>query len=141
MKSNLTAAILYKNEETRLEKCLYSLSWCAEIIIIDDRTLNNTKKLISDIGKKEEFSGTRIKHYERKLNGNFSEQRNYALSLASYPWVLFIDADEIVTKELKEEIINAVNIKSHSGYFFKRQDNFLGKWLKYGETGDIRLLR
>ncbi|MBM3284233.1 glycosyltransferase family 2 protein, partial [Candidatus Gottesmanbacteria bacterium] len=90
----------------------------------------------------------------RHLEGDFASQRNYGLSKAKGDWVLFVDADEIVSKELASEIKYRLfrlgksfsgQAKSLSnqvtGFYLKRLDYFLGQWLRYGETGSIRLIR
>ena len=87
----------------------------------------------------------KIKIYQKKLGNNFSEQRNFGLSKAIYEWVLFLDADERITKDLREEI-NSVLIedkksKRYNGFFIPRRDTIWGKQLNHGEAGSIKLLR
>ena len=73
---------------------------------------------------------------------DFSQVRNKALDQAKGEWVLFVDSDEEVTAELRNEILYRFRIKSGmTGYKLRRQDRFLGKWLRYGETANVRLLR
>lgn len=128
----ITGIVLTKNEEKNIKKCLESLSFCDEILIIDD--YSNDKTI--DISKK--FHNVKI--HERKLD-DFSSQRNYGLKIANNEWVLFLDADEIVSNNLKVEIEKAVVDASSYGYFIKRNDFIFGKKLKYGDTGRIKLLR
>lgn len=129
----ITAIILTKNEEGKIEKCLKSLLWCSEIIIVDDYSTDHTLEIAKKYTQKI---------YKRKLNRDYSSQRNYALDQAKGDWVLFVDADEWVGTGLKNEIQNEIkNNKKVSGYYFKRSDYFLGRWLRYGETSDVRLLR
>ena len=133
----LSAVLIVKNEEQKVEKAVQSLSFCDEIVIVDDHSNDNTVKIIDRIDPK-------AKIVERALNSDFSTQRNFGLSLAKGDWVLFVDADEIVTSELAKEIKNELrmgNVNGVSGYFIKRKDFFLGRWLNHGETGDIKLLR
>lgn len=135
----ISAVILTKNEEKNLEKCLKSLDFCDEKIIIDDFS---TDKTIS-IAKK--FNA---KIYKRKLNDNFALQRNYGLSKVKFDWVLFLDADEIIDFELKKEISRVLH-KDHNynAFYLKRKDIFWKKKLQFGElynashTGFIRLIK
>jgi len=133
----LSVVILTKNEEKNIVDCLESILWADEIIIVDDQSEDRTIEII------ENFENKKIHVFKRTLDGNFSSQRNFGLSKTTKKWVLFIDADERVTKDLKEEI-NSIIVNSsdkNNGYFIKRRDYIWGKMLKHGETGSISLLR
>lgn len=120
----ISAVIITKNEENNIEKSIKSVSFCDEIIIIDDFS---TDKTIA-IAKK---NGAIV--YQRKLDDNFAEQRNYGLEKAKGDWILFIDADEQMTYELEMEIKKIIINKNISAYYIKRRDKWWGRWLKYGE--------
>ncbi len=130
--ATISAVILAKNEENNIVSCLRSLNWCNQIIVIDDDSSDRTV----DFAIKE-----RAIVISRRLNGNFALQRNFGLEKAKGDWVLFLDADERVTKQLETEILQAVSQKDVVGFRLKRQDIFLGKALKFGETARIRLIR
>lgn len=140
---SISAIILTKNEEENIERCLESISWCDEIIVVDDYSQDDTLERIKNYESR--IKEKNIKIYKRKLNEDFATQRNFGLEKASGEWVLFIDADEIITKELDREIIKTIQNPAIAdicmGYLIKRKDYFLGKWLKYGETANIKLLR
>jgi glycosyltransferase involved in cell wall biosynthesis len=130
----ISVIVLTKNEEENIGRCLNSVLWADEIIVVDDESTDKTVEIAKSLG------ASVIKH---SLNNNFSQQRNFALSLAKHEWALFLDADEEISSKLKEEIVLSLN-QNHdntAGYFFKRDDFFAGKWLKHGETGNIKLLR
>lgn len=130
----VTGIVLAKNDEEKIEKTLKSLEFCQEIIVIDDFSEDQT-------AKKSEKLGAKV--YKRKLANNFAEQRNYALSKAIGKWILFVDSDEVVTKELADEVIQVTSnpfIRTE-GFFVKRVDVMWGKRLKHGEVGNIKLLR
>lgn len=127
----ISAVVLTKNEEKNIGRCLNSLSFCDDIIIIDDysedRTIEQAKKY-------------KVKIIQRKLNNDFASQRNFAMKMAGNEWILFIDADEQITSELSKEIIKVVQ-DSQSGknaYYLKRRDFWWGKELKYGEISKVR---
>lgn len=129
----ISAIILTKNEEKNIEECISGLKWCNEIIIIDDKSTDNTVKIAKELGAEV---------FEHQLNNDFSQQRNFGLEKARGDWIFFVDADERVSQELSDEIKNKINGNGkENGFYFKRIDNFLGKWLKHGEIGDIRILR
>lgn len=130
----ISAVILTKNEENNIQDCIDSLKWCDEIIVIDDysedRTVEIAKKNSANI-------------FQRELNDDFSEQRNFGLKNAKHDWVLFIDADERVSDALAFEISGAVmqSLPFCKGYYLKRNDVFLGTILQYGETASLSFLR
>ena len=113
----ISVIIITRNEEENIEPALKSVEWADEIIVVDsgseDKTIDITKKYTNRIYKKE-WQG-------------FVEQKKYALGLASYEWVLSIDADERVSPELKEEIMkkqpenfDGFNVRRRN-YFFNRE--------------------
>jgi len=128
----VTAVVLTKNEEKNLVDCFEGLSFCDEILVIDDGSQDRTEEIA------KRFNAKFIKH---NLNNNFSSQRNFALEKASNDWVLFVDADERISRELGDEITKAVSVDKFDGYYLKRDDIIWGRRLKYGETGGIKFLR
>lgn len=131
-KTNLSIVVLTHNDELKIVDCLERLGFADEILVIDDNSYDRT----SDLAK--QFT-SRI--YKRKLEGNFANQRNYALNFAKGEWVLFIDSDEIVTKELEEEILRAIKSKEFAGYYLRRVDKMWGRKILHGEVGETRLMR
>jgi len=131
---NLTAVVLTKNEEKNIERCLESLSFAGEILVIDDYSTDKTLEIAKRFGAKV---------YSRLLKEDFASQRNFALSQAKYDWVLFVDADEVIPEKTKLEIISKIEnpLLKEVGYFIKRDNYFLGKKLKYGEASSVYLLR
>lgn len=130
--NSITAVVLAKNEENDLEECLKSLSWADEIIVIDDHSTDKTVKIAKKYTNKV---------FGRSLNKDFAKQRNFGLEKASSDWVLFIDPDEKVNKKLAVEIQETIKRNTFEAFYFKRRDFFLGRWLNFGETSSVRLLR
>ncbi|HEX6977513.1 MAG TPA: glycosyltransferase family 2 protein [Patescibacteria group bacterium] len=128
----ISAVVLTRNEEKSIEKCLKSVLWCDEIVVIDDYSTDNTIK----IAKK-----WRAKVYKRSLNSDFSAQRNYGLTKAKGNWILFIDADEVVTSKLQDEIIKKTRDLGVNGYLVRREYFFLGRKMTHGEIGQTFILR
>lgn len=105
--------------------------WCDEVLIIDD---NSTDKTV-DIAKKH---GAKVVTHALS---DFASQRNFGLEQAKGEWIFFVDADERVSKSLRNEIQNAIRNEGKDGYGIRRVDYMWGKQLKYGEVGSIQLLR
>ncbi len=136
----LSAVVLTKNEENNIEKCLQSLDFCDEIIVIDDFSTDATVSLTKRYK-------TRI--FTRKLQSDFAAQRNYAAEKTKGEWLLYVDADEIVSNELARDIIVEVMRQKtiHDAYYIRRRDHFLDKIITRGEVletyekGLIRLVK
>lgn len=132
----LSAVVLTKNEEENIIDCLESLSFCDEIIVVDDNSEDRTV----DLAKR---NGAKV--FVHSLDGDFSLSRNFGLGKARGEWVLFIDADERISSPLKREISYVILSNGRGsktkGYFLKRKDVMWGRSLTHGETGNIRLLR
>src|ERR1035437_8563833 len=91
----ISAVIIVKNEEKILAQCLDNLAWVDEIIVIDSGSTDHTVKIAKAYGAK-----VSVKKWE-----GFAKQKNFAISKAKNPWILSVDADEIITAGLKEEIL------------------------------------
>lgn len=128
----LTGIVLTHNEEKNIARCLEPLKFCDQILVVDDNSTDKTVQL----AKKLEASV--INH---SLDDNFAAQRNWALSQAKTPWVLFVDADEIVPVKLGEEIKSAVKKIEYKGFLISRTDYMWGKKLAHGDVGGVKLLR
>lgn len=127
----ISAVVLTHNSEPMIRATLQNLLWCDEVICIDDYSTDHTVRIAKALG-------ARI--YKRHLDGNFAAQRNFGLAHAKHPWVLFVDSDEIVSVELAREIKRAITTDA-AGFRLKRKDWMFGKWLRFGETSRVRLLR
>lgn len=131
----LTAVILSKGEIST-QKAIESVGFCDEVLIIKDNS-------------KEETTKAKVTILKRLLAGDFSAQRNYAMEEAKGDWILFVDADEVVSRELAKEIEHGRwNMEDGTtAFYIKRRDFFWGKELRHGETrkarssGIIRLVK
>lgn len=128
----ISAVVLTKDNTKALARALKSLSFCDEILAIDDFSGKAT------IGLLKKHNAT---IYRRRLNGDFASQRNFGLGKAKGEWVLFIDADEFVSKKLARDIKKAIQSTEFNGYFLNRRDIFLNKDMKGGEWGGQKILR
>lgn len=130
----ISAIVLTKNEENRIETCLESIKWVDEIIVIDSYSQDKTTKIAEKFG---------AKIFQREFD-NYVNQKNWAYSKSSGDWILYIDADERVLKLLKQEIINLVLDDQYSAYAISRRNIIFGQEEKYGPFWPdwvIRLVR
>ncbi|MEJ2348130.1 MAG: glycosyltransferase, partial [Patescibacteria group bacterium] len=95
----ISSIILTRNEEEKVVSCIKCLDFCDEIIVVDDNSSDETRKLAQKLGARV---------YKKKLKNNFAAQRNYGLEKARGEWILFIDADERVSDKLKNEIMQTI---------------------------------
>ncbi len=133
----LSIIILTKNEEKNIVDCLESVIWADEIIIIDDYSTDRTLEIINN------FNTQKIKIYQNHLDFDFAKQKNFGLSKATKKWILFVDADERLSKELREEINSIIinNEGKYAGYMIRRIDYMWNKKFLHGEVGKVFLAR
>lgn len=119
----LSAVIITFNEERNIERCLKSLQLVAdEIIVVDSFSTDKTKEICA------QFNTTFITH---PFKGHI-QQKNYALDQAKYPYVLSLDADEALSKELTESILEVKKNWQFPAYRMNRLTNYCGNWIKHG---------
>jgi len=116
----VTGVVLTKNEEKNIKRCLDSIEWCDEIIVIDDYSTDNTRNIAENRGALV---------VKRRLNDDFASQRNYGLEKASNEWVLFVDADEVVSPLLYNNIVRRLKEADCDGFLIPRQEYFVNKKL------------
>jgi glycosyltransferase involved in cell wall biosynthesis len=124
-KCQVSVIVLTYNEEKCIRETLESLAWCDDVWIVDSYSTDRTLDIC------REYTDHTVQH---KFE-NFSIQRNWALEnlpLAS-DWVLFIDAAETVSPELRKEILTRVGKEDGIvGYYVPRKQILWGKWLRHG---------
>lgn len=127
MIANCSAVILTKNEAMNLQRCIASLQWCQEIIILDSGSTDGTCKVAQELGAKV---FTHIQPPPFKI----SEQRNWALDNCNLKgdWVLFVDADETISLNLADEIQTVCSQAEldYNAYELTARYLFWGRWLK-----------
>ncbi|MFA6151347.1 MAG: glycosyltransferase family 2 protein [Chitinophagaceae bacterium] len=119
----LSAVIITYNEEQNIGRCLQSLVGVAdEVIVVDSTSTDKTCSIA------EQYGATIIQH---PFVG-FAAQKNFAAQVASHNWVLSLDADEVLSEELKAGISAVKNKPDFDAYFIKRKTNFCGTFIRYG---------
>ena len=117
----LSVTVITRNEARRLEAALASVSWADEIIVVDAESTDDTLTIA------RRFTDRIV---VRPWSG-FTDQRNYATSLATHDWILSLDADERVTPALAGEIQTHLGREPEvRGYRLARTAWYLGRWIR-----------
>lgn len=137
LSSPLSVVVITKDEEPNIERCLRSVRWASERIVVDAYSRDRTPELA-------EACGARV--VQREWPG-YARQKNYAIEQANQPWILSLDADEEVSPALGDEMQSALaNDTPYAAYRLFVPTYFLGRWLRhYGrarrDPGHVRLFR
>ncbi len=129
----ISTVIITFNEEKRLEPALKSLAGLAsEIVVVDSFSTDKTVKLAKKYTNKV---------FQRKWT-DYSDQKNYANTRASFPWILSLDADERISSELRKEILEIKKEEPEcDGFLIPRQVYYLGRWIRHSGWYPDRKLR
>lgn len=128
----LSVVIITYNEEKNIARCIEAAMPVAdEIVVVDSFSTDRTKEICLSYG---------VKFVEHPFEGHI-QQKNYAITQASYPYVLSLDADEVLSKELQESILTVKNNWQYDGYYVNRVTNYCGKWIRHGAWYPDRKLR
>ncbi len=134
-KLSVSVVILTKNREQKIARCLDSVKWADEIIVVDDESTDRTVKIAHKYTDKV---------FIKKMDIQ-GRHRNWAYSQAKNPWVLSLDSDEVVTPELKEEIEETLKNGHIQNGFTIPIRNYIGSyWIRYGgwyPAAKLRLFR
>ncbi len=115
-KIKITALVITYNEIGYIENCIKSVEFADEIIVVDSYSNDGTYEYL--------LENPKIRVIQKPFE-NFTKQKSFALSQASNDWVLFIDADEVVTEDLKKEITETLPLKNAcSAYWFYKKFMF-----------------
>jgi len=129
----LSVIIITKNEENCISRCLASVSWADELIVVDSGSTDRTLEISQSHGAKIKIESDWL---------GFGIQKNRALALASQDWVLSIDADEWVSKTLRNEIQKKLSIPgSHVAFSMPRQSSYCGKYIRHSGWSPDRIVR
>ena len=132
MRPKISACVIVFNEERKIRRCLESLTWCDEIVVVDSFSTDRTPEIC------REFTSN---FHQREWLG-YVGQRNLVRGFASHDWILYLDSDEEVSPGLREEILEELEngTREYVGYEFPRLVYFLGRWINHGEWyPDVKL--
>lgn len=128
----VSAVIITLNEERNIKRCLESIYKIVdEIIVIDSFSTDKTREICESYN---------AKFFEHEFLG-YSAQKNYGIKKAEHPYILSLDADEALSKELQESILFVKSNWKHDAYSFNRLTNYCGKWIRFGGWYPDRKIR
>jgi len=132
MRKTLSVAMIAMNEEANLPRTLESVRWADEIIVVDSGSIDRTVEIAQSFGAKTSYHDF----------GGHGEQKNVALDLCTSDWILLLDADEVLTPELQEEIRQLLTAEPKYGaYWIARLNLIFGRWMRHGGFYPDRKLR
>lgn len=131
----ISVVVLARNEEQNLGRCLPALSFADEVVVVDDRSTDRTAEVAA-------AHGARVVRHEMT---SFAEQRNWAMLNAGlrHPWVLHLDADEVVTLALAQELQARVpsSPSNVAGFYLARKTMLKDRWLRFSATYPVYVPR
>lgn len=133
MKKSLSLVVITLNEEKNIERCLKSVPFASEIIVVDSGSQDRTQEIAKSFGAKV---------FTEKFRG-FGAQKNFAAQHTSNDWILSLDADEALSPELAEQIQHVLNSpeEQEDAYSMPRLSFHMGRWIRHGGWYPDRQIR
>jgi len=136
MRKTLSVAMITMNEEENLPRTLESVRWADEIVIVDSGSKDRTLEIAQSFGARTFFH----------VFGGHGEQKNVALDLCTSDWILLLDADEVLTPGLQDEIRQLLACENggeprYNAYWIPRLNLIFGRWMRHGGFYPDRKLR
>jgi glycosyltransferase involved in cell wall biosynthesis len=117
----LSVVVITKNEESVIGRCLQSVAWADEIVVVDSGSTDGTRDICLRAGAKfhlADWPGP-------------GPQRNRAIDLATGDWVLALDADEWVSAELQEELKQTMQAGGNDAFRIPRRSSYCGRAMRH----------
>ena len=131
----LSVAVVTLNEAHHVRRCLESVAWADELVVVDAESQDKTVQVARELTDRV---------IVRPWAG-FAAQKNFALDQCAGEWILSLDADEEAAPELRAEIVATIaGAGTHDGYAVRRQNVFLDRWIRHGglyPDWQVRLFR
>jgi glycosyltransferase involved in cell wall biosynthesis len=123
MKIPLSLVIITLNEERNIERCIRSVPFASEVLIVDTKSQDRTCEIAKSLGARV---------LQKDWLG-YGPQKKFATDQAQNDWILSLDADEVLSPELAAEILRDFpNLDPETGYEMPRKSFHLGRWIGYG---------
>jgi len=134
MSLKISACILTYNEEENIERCISSVSFCDQILVVDSHSTDSTRDIARSLGSDV---------IERDWPG-FRSQREFTIEAAQHNWILFLDADEQLAPDAAvkiQELRDSGRLDQVDGYWLPRLNKYYGKYIRNGDWRSDRGLR
>jgi len=136
MRKTLSIAMIAMNEEANLPRTLESVRWADEIVVVDSGSKDRTIEIAQSFGAKTSYHAF----------GGHGEQKNVALDLCTSDWIFLLDADEVLTPELQDEVRRLLACEDGTepefgAYWIPRLNLYFGRWIRHGGFYPDRKLR
>lgn len=119
----ISGLLITYNEVNHINQVIENIDFVDEIIVVDSFSTDGTFEKLQDL--------KHVKVIRREFK-NFADQRNFAIKQASKDWILFIDADERITKKLKNELLESIkNPNNNIAFMFRRKYFFKKKRIRF----------
>lgn len=127
MKPTISIVISCYNDAKKLERTLALVDWADEIVVVDAQSTDNTREVAAKYTKKI---------HSRPNDLMLNKNKNFGFTKATGDWILNLDSDEVVTEELKNEILTTLSKfatdTTVNGFWIPRKNMIFGKWIRYG---------
>lgn len=130
----ISACVITHNEAANIERCLRSLRFCDELLVIDARSADATRDIATSLGARV---------IERDWPG-FRSQREFAMQAASHDWILFLDADEELADAGAEcigRLRDEGSLARYDGYWLPRHNRYYDRYVLHGDWRSDRGIR
>jgi glycosyltransferase involved in cell wall biosynthesis len=130
----LSLAIICLNEAENIERCIRSVPFASEVVVVDSGSVDGTREIAERLG-------ARVLHQEWR---GFRAQKDFATQQCSNDWVLSLDADEALSPEAAAEtqrLLESLDLDAHDGFEYPRLSWNLGRWIRHGGWYPDRQLR
>ena len=118
----LSAVLIAQNEESNIGDAIRSVAFCEDIVLVDSGSTDTTREVAERLGARVIVNAPWP---------GFVAQRDFAVRAARHDWVVALDADERVSPELREEILQLRTAGfQHAGYRIPRAAFYLGRWIR-----------
>jgi len=121
MENKLSVVIITKNEQDNIKDAIKSSAFASEVLVLDSHSKDLTREIASK-------NGARVIKHEWL---GYGAQKNKAVELSKFDWIMVLDADERISEGLKEEIILTLEEPICDGYYVPRLNNFFGKNIRF----------
>jgi glycosyltransferase involved in cell wall biosynthesis len=129
----ISVVIITYNEQQNIARCLDSvLAVADDIVVVDSFSTDQTAQICQNYPQ--------VRFVQHTFDGHI-EQKNYAITQAKYPHILSLDADECLSVQLTQSILQIKQNFNKTGYYINRLNNYCGTWIRHSDWYPDRKLR